>query len=280
MDEQAAAFARLVVSGLEVGSLSRARSLLWSASRLCDFALRCGLAPEPAVVLSWPVIERFIICKTATMSKAARRTLRSNLLFLSRRMLCADPVPIPLGRERAKAPYSPAEIAHYLALADTQPTAARRHKASGLIALGAGAGLIGADLRYVTGHDVIQRSGGVLVEVRGLRPRVVPLRKELAPRALCSARFSGSDFIVGGTEPNRRNLTTPLISSLSGGSHLERLSLARLRATWVTRCAEDIGLATFLAAAGVRSSQRLGEVVEGLDPGSEQEAVALLGGRH
>ena len=189
-----------------------------------------------------------------------------------------DPAPVSLGREPSKAPYSQAEIVRYLALADAQPTPQRRFKASGLIALGAGAGLIGADPRLVTGADLHERSGGVVVEVRGLRPRVVPVRHELAKRALCSARFAGGSFIVGGADPGRRNLTTPLIASLSGGTDLERLSLARLRATWVARCAADIGLATFMAAAGVRCSQRLGEVVSLLDPGGEEDAVALLGG--
>jgi len=44
------------------------------------------------------------------------------------------------------------------------------------------------------------------------------------------------------------------------------------------RCAGDIGLATFMAAAGIVCSQRLGDVVAHLDPGDEARAVALLGG--
>ena len=44
---------------------------------------------------------------------------------------------------------------------------ARRMRAAGLVCLGAGAGLIRADLRAVRGTDVICRSGGVIVAVRG-----------------------------------------------------------------------------------------------------------------
>ena len=164
------------------------------------------------------------------------------------------------------------------ALADAQPTVARRQRASGLIALGAGAGLIGADLRLVRGDDVIERSGGVLVFVKGRSPRVVPVRAEHHFRVLDAARFIGTGFIVGGAEPNRRNVTSPLIASLAGGGDLAGLSLARLRSTWVSRCAADIGLATFMAAAGLRCSQRLGDVVADLDPGEEAYAVRLLGG--
>ena len=53
----------------------------------------------------------------------ARRTLRTNLRFLARPVVPQlAPADAPLPRERAKAPYSPAEIAGYLALADAQPT--------------------------------------------------------------------------------------------------------------------------------------------------------------
>jgi integrase len=275
---EAGAFARSVVGPLDVPSAVRARSLLWAASRLCAFALECGLAPEPDVVFSMPLIERFIVVGTLACSHGARRTLRSNLLFLYRRVKESDPLLVPLSRERSQRPYCDAELAAYLALADAQPTPLRRSRASALIALGAGAGLLGVDLRLVRGGDVVARSGGVVVVVHGPRARVVPVRAELAERALHSACFAGEAFIVGGAEPTRRNVTSGLIASLAKGPDLERLSLARLRATWVARCADDIGLATFLAAAGVRCSQRLGDVVATLYPGDEAAAVAILGG--
>jgi hypothetical protein len=277
VDERAGAFARSLVAGVDPPSWARARSLLWSASRLCAFALFCGHEPEPAVVLSGALIERFIAVGTPGWSLAARRTVRTNLYFLARRVNVRTPEPVPLARGRAQAPYAEAELAAYLALADAQPTEARRQRASGLIALGAGAGLLGADLRLVCGTDVVARSGGVVVAVAGRHPRVVPVRSELAERALVAADWAASGFIVGGAEPTRRNVTSPLIASLAGGPDLPRLSLARLRSTWLSRCAADIGLATFMAAAGVVCSQRLGDVVAHLDPGDEAAAVALLG---
>ena len=59
--------------------------------------------------------------------------------------------------------YGPAQIDGYLALAAAQPTVARRMRAGGLVCLGAGAGLIRADLRAVRGTDITCRSGGVIV---------------------------------------------------------------------------------------------------------------------
>jgi hypothetical protein len=45
-------------------------------------------------------------------------------------------------------------------------------RAAGLVCPGAGAGLIRSDLRHVRGTDISCRSGGVIVNVRGRRPRV------------------------------------------------------------------------------------------------------------
>ena len=94
---------------------------------------------------------------------------------------------------------------------------------------------------------------------------------------LAAARFAGAGLIAGGAGPGRRNLANPLISALDGGSGLPRLDTSRLRATWLAGCAELLGLATFMHAAGISCSQRLGDLVAGLEPAGEAEAVRLLG---
>jgi len=106
-----------------------------------------------------------------------RRTLRTNLRFLARAVVPhLVPADLPLPRERAKAPCTPAEIGGFLALAAAQPTPARAMRAAALVCLGAGAGLIRSDLRAVRGTDICRRSGGVIMTVRGGRaPRAVPV---------------------------------------------------------------------------------------------------------
>ena len=178
----------------------------------------------------------------------------------------------------ARPPYSAAQIAGYLALADAQPALARRMRAGGLLCLGAGAGLIRADLRGVRGSDIICRSGGVVVQVRGNRPRVVPVLARYHGLLLASAAFAGTALITGGRDPGRRNVTTPLLRSLAGGTGLPRLDTSRLRATWLADCAGQIGLATFMHAAGITCSQRLGDLLATLEPAGEAQAVRLLGG--
>jgi integrase len=273
----AAVFARDVITAVAPGGRERAKNLLWAAGKLADYAASLGLDLVPAVVLHPSVAERFTRCAPG-LSPVARRTLRTNLRFIGRQVVPQlYPADLPLPRERAKQPYSPAEISGYLALADAQPTTGRRMRAAGLVCLGAGAGLVRGDLRDARGADVIARSGGVVVTVRGARPRAVPVLARYHARLLTAARFAGTGLICGGTDPGRRNLTNPLIIALDGGTGLPRLDTSRLRATWLAEVAELLGLATFMRAAGISCSQRLGDLAAGLEPAGEAEAVRLLG---
>lgn len=277
MSPQAAAFARDVITKTGPQGRERAKNLLWAAGKLADYALGLGLDAEPEVLLHPSVAERFTRCAPG-LSRAARRTLRTNLRFIGRRVVPQlYPADLPLPRERSRQPYSLAEIDGFLALADAQPTAERRMRAAGLVCLGAGAGLIRGDLRDVRGSDVACRSGGVVVQVRGSRPRAVPVAGRYHVPLLEAARFARDALICGGTDPGRRNITSPLISALDGGTGLPRLDTSRLRATWLAGCAELLGLATFMAAAGISCSQRLGDLVAGLEPAGEAAAVRLLG---
>jgi len=274
----AAAFARQVVAQAGPPGRERAKNLLWAAGKLAGYGIGLGLEPVPEVLLHPSVIERFT-AHAPGLSGVTRRTLRTSLRFLARRVVPhLDPADAPLPRERAKARYTRAEIDGYLALAGAQPTTARRARAAALVCLGAGAGLIRADLRQVRGTDICCRSGGVIVTVRGARPRAVPVLARYHGPLLDSAAFAGAGLVTGGTDPRRNNITNPLVTALAGGAGLPRLDTSRLRATWLADCAQMLGLATFMHAAGITCSQRLGDITASLDPGSEAQAVALLSG--
>jgi hypothetical protein len=154
VDEEAAHFARHLVALARPTSVNRAKALLLAASRLGAFGESVGLALTPDVLVRPSVIERFCSPGVSTMSAATRGTLRSNLRAIARCVAPCGPQAPRLSRERAKSPYTRGEIAAYLALADAQPTQARRLRASALVCLGAGTGLLGTDLKAVTGDDV------------------------------------------------------------------------------------------------------------------------------
>jgi integrase len=275
----AAAFARAVVAHAQPGTRARAKALLFAAGRLAGFGERVGLELSAGVLLHPSVIERFIVQGTGTVSPATRRTLRTNLRALARAVEpYPQPAPVPLPRERAKAAYSEAEIAGYLALARAQSTVSRRMRATALVCLGAGAGLIGSELRHLRGEDVLWRSGGLLVVVGGGRARSVPVLARFHEPLRAAAAFAADGYLLGGSAPQRRNLSDALTVVLCTDAGLPRLEAGRLRATWLVACAELIGLPAFMHAAGITCSQRLGDLVSQLTAVEEQEAVRLLGG--
>jgi integrase len=274
MSEAAAGFAREVVAEAAPARPERAKALLFAAGRLAAFGESVGLELCAQALLCEASIERFIACGTAGLSPASVRTIRSRLRALTR-ALGAYPSPpsVPLPRDRAKAPYTPAEIEGYLRLADAQPTTARRMRASALICLGAGAGIIAGELRGVRGTDVLVRSGGVLVAVGGARARTVPVISRFQEPLLAAASFAGGRLICGGREAGRRNLSDALCRALSCDPGLPRLKAGRLRSSWLDQAAQAVGLGAFMAAAGVRCSQHLGDIASQLPALPETEMV-------
>ena len=260
-------------------SKDRAKAWLFAASRLACFALGAGVELRAEVVFCPPVIERFIVVNSRAFSAPTARTLRTNCRAIGRALAAyPEPAPVSLPRERAKKPYTAEDISAYLGLADAQPTVARAMRAAAVICLGAGAGLVGAELSAVRGPDVACRSGGVVVDVEGRHPRAVPVLCRYGARLVNCAAFAGTGYLVGGTERSRHNVASALVASLAGGTDLARLEQARLRSTWMTELAGAMGLGAFMAATGVDCSQRLGDIAASLPTLGEAETVALLGG--
>jgi len=279
LSPEAAAFARSAVARAAPRRRERAKALLYAAGRLAGFGESVGMELSAEALFREATIERFVLTGCPKVSATTRRTLRTNLRALARaHRTPPSPQPAPLPRERAKAPYSQAEIAGYLRLARAQPTEARRMRATALICLGAGAGIVGPELRRLRGCDVIARSGGLVVCVSGRRARSVPVAVRFHSPLEEAAAFAGEGYLVGGRDPGRRNLSEALGAALSADAALPRLEAGRLRSTWLCECAELVGLRAFMDAAGLRCSQRLGDLVAGLAEVEEAEAVALLGG--
>lgn len=275
----AAALARELVCVAAPGSPARAKAWLFAAGRLAAFAEGVGLELCPEHALCQATVERFVLDGCRDVSPATRRTLRTNLRAIAR--ACEPypgPRPVALAREHAKAPYSPAEIDRYLRLAAAQSTQRRRMRTAALVCLGAGAGVIASELRHVLGIDVVARKGGVLVLISGRRARSVPVLERYQQPLLEAAAFAGEGLICGGREPGRRNITDELCRALSSDSALPRLEPGRLRSTWLVSCAQHIGLGAFMQAAGIRCSQRLGDLTARLPAANDTELIALLGG--
>lgn len=105
----------------------------------------------------------------------------------------------------------------------------------------------------------------------------MPVLERYHAPLLRAARFVGQRLIVGGREPGRRNISDELCAALSADRSLPRLEPGRLRSTWLVQCARQIGLGAFMQAAGIRCSQRLGDLIAELPPTAEEALVARLG---
>lgn len=280
LSAQAGAFARVVVERAAPSTPGRAKALLFAAGRLAAFGEGLGLELEAEVLLAPARIERFILEDCASVSPATRRTLRTNLRSLARATeRYPEPAVVALAREHAKPPYSPAQLAGYLRLAQAQATLARRMRATALVCLGAGAGIIASELRHLHGTAVTEHPAGVLVIVSGRRARSVPVLADYQQPLVQAARFAGARLICGGRDPGRRNISDALGAALSADPSLPRMEPGRLRSTWLVACAEQIGLGVFMQAAGIRCSQRLGDLAAQLPTATDAELIARLGGR-
>ena len=275
---EAARFAREVVARAAPATKDRAKAWLFAASRLAGFAYGAGVELRAEVVFCPPVIERFIVVNARAFSAPTARTLRTNCRAIGR------PWPLTRAGPGALAPGT-GQKALYGRGNLGLPGPGRRPadagpglRAAAVICLGAGAGLVGAELSAVRGPDVACRSGGVVVDVKGRHPRAVPVLSRYQARLVNCATFAGAGYLVGGTERSRHNVASALVASLAGGTDLARLEQARLRATWLAELAQALGLRAFMAATGVDCSQRLGDIVAGLPALGEAETIKLLGG--
>ena len=107
----AADFARRAVAGCGPLAPGRTKNLLWATAQLGAFAEEVGLELDPRVVLAEAVLERFIAVACRSRSAASRRTLRTKLRFVARRVghpagRAARPA---APRPRAKGPRNGAE---------------------------------------------------------------------------------------------------------------------------------------------------------------------------
>lgn len=274
VDAQVVAFAKALAARARPVRRTRAKAYLFALATLGTYARTIGADLTPSVLLGPSFIER--CCLTARFSPATARTVRSNLRAVRRSIEpAAGPPPIP--RTRAKDPYSDADIAGYLALADAQPTERRRRRASALVALGAGAGIIAGELRRVRGRDVEVVAGSLVVRIAGSRPRIVPVRSGFCDRLVADATYFAERPMVAGANPDGHDVTNPILRTLSGGRDLDRLVPGRLRSTWLVACAQAVGLDAFMAAAGISCSQRLGDLVAAMGEPSQEHIVEVFG---
>lgn len=160
-----------------------------------------------------------------------------------------------------KLPYSGIEVVNFYAAASSLMPITRIAVRT-FLALGLGAGIVGADALNAAPADVLCSSSGIHVRIRGQRSRDVAVLTPFGPDL---AARSNSEDHSGQLVPARRNSKrTPnrwneLATAVARQDpKAVRLEGARLRATWLSVIlAHNPPLRTVLSAAGLARAERL-----------------------
>ena len=237
------------------------------------------------LLLGSGLVDRYLADALADAPDASRATVRSTLRRVVRNLSGSQ-------RERieytpVQAPYTPAECAAFVRLARNQPSKDLRRALSAMVALGLGAGLDGGDQREVTPADIVDTdlgdgTTGLLVHVRGRRPRAVVVRSTYEPLLrealdLHNTSRRGKHTPIYGLSKARRNVTSTVTSkSVTATGTGVDINAARLRATWLLACMNaPVPLNALLSAAGLKSARTLTDLLAYCPP-AEPEQVAVV----
>jgi hypothetical protein len=248
-------------------------------TQLTTWAVGQGMALDAEAVFDPDTIERFVVQGLAENS--SRATYRADLRRVAP-LLTKDapwePRPTLLSRRQVAPPYISAELGLLSADGTRQRTPQRRRAARALIALGAGVGLDGRWVSRVRARDVVVDGDTVLVWVGTPSARTVPVLHPWEDEVAELAATAGHEFLVGGYSTSR-NRPSSLIARLEVPPGHPRLSLPRLRSTWLLwHLTTGTRLPELAAAAGLQGVAMLSDLLQFVPPLSERDAQLMLRG--
>ena len=291
--EALAPLCRRLVVGFNPPSANSARN---AATILITFLTwadtRPSRAAAPALITAEELRTIGLVAAYLAQLDAPARSLATYRSVLRRALRALDPSPaLVIAYQPVAGPYSPAECAAFVRLARNQPTGPRRRELSAIVGLGLGAGLDGRDLRTLSPTDITDLpevqlpdgTVGLLVTVRGARPRQVPVRLEYVAlvreaMALHAQQDRTDTTPLVGLRPDRRNVTSSsLARAVTATSTGVDVIPARLRSTWLVAClSADVPLRELLHAAGLRSARTLIDLLPYCPPPDPERVTALL----
>lgn len=225
--------------------------MMWRLAGFFRWARSVGL-PMCESTLTPANVERYV---ATACPKSSAGSIRSTLRVAGRQSKAngwTEPVQLP--RARVSGPYSTREIAALWDSLPLQATPLQREFLEAVLLLGLGAGLSAASMRLAHPEHVCRGPDGAL-EIHAGRPdRIVPVRDEYADRL---ERFAAnrSDPLCGSP---RRFETFPHRLAPHRGV---RLSVARLRATWMARLmVEPVPMCELMRYAGLKTLRPLYEL--------------------
>ena len=259
----------------------RALQLLSAGSSLASWCIDNAIPVRADSALRDTTIERFcaVAERSERFSPTTRATIRSRLrcLAAAQRIPGNAPPPPTVPRSRVRPPYSAAEVDGLWRLTTVQSSRLRRRRLQTLLACSLGAGCAAEDFRTLTPSDVERRAEGVIVHLRGNRPRSVWLLDKYRAPLLQAAGDCDELYLLGGTKVDRRSVTNGLLRSLELDSSLPAIEPGRLRSTWLLEhLAAGTRLDVLMRAAGITSPASLIDLVPYLIPVDDVAVQTML----
>lgn len=235
---------------------------------------------KAGIVWRRDLIDEWIQEGATHLSDGTRRNYRK---YLSRIVdaVAVDPAQLsftPIRRKNTAVPYTPAEMLVFRNWATGQSTPLKARRGMLMLALCAGAGLSSSEVALVHPEHVHVSDAGIMIDVHGTQPRLVPLLAEWDDWMLA---ILGQTPPVGkplwgkvGRKDQSHVLSSFVRTTIGGGPRADRL-----RNTWlVALLSARAPMREVFLAAGVRKLEALGFLLDYVDPVPADEYLTSLRG--
>jgi hypothetical protein len=240
-----------------------------------------GVDLRPEVALAPSTLDRYVKVGCAHLAPGTRTNYRRLLRKIGRAVLGPPMYPErPLGLPKSdpSLPYTRDDEGALSAWVHGLPTERQRDGATALLGMGLGAGLRSREMHAARADWVESTATGTAITVPGAHPRRVPVvaRWEWAIDHAVTVADSGLLFL-----PKRHSQHRKTVSAFTENlpsTYRPKLSVQRLRITWIVRHLDGQVSPNVLAAAAGVTPETLWQYVRSMSPVDTAEADRQLRG--
>ena len=226
------------VAATAPGSASTARLLMRATTALALWGWRELGTLKAEVLLHVQNVEYWSMTHPRQQKRSAtwRHNTRGNLRRVGKTMNAKNwPLQhTPMGGRPMPLPYIPDDERTFM-LAAGMPGKRNRAGRLWVVCASLGAGMTGAEAVLTVPDDLVEREGGRLaVRVRGINPRVAPIRDAYTPLARKAIEAAGGAKFLRGKAANAAALIAEkIMGDPQTDPEVTKLSLRRARNTWL-----------------------------------------------
>lgn len=197
--------------------------------------------------------------------------------------LSAPPRVKAIGHKAVANPYSAAEMAAIVRIAQVQGDASLARQVAFILGACRGAGAAASELRDLTGSSIQDLGDGGLLITLGSdeHRRTIPIRQDWEETMRRGIEGLKPNSLALGQKHNRRNIAGEIFERTVGlGSNAPKLDAGRLRTTYIAELmSEAIPIQVILHATGLLSARTLGDLVRSFTQDEMNAHFGILQGR-